>query len=81
MHAVQVAVRIEKSEGGSGAKKERREIREHKRNRNAEFVKRLDRLSKKRVGKERRRGERMWCKHLLITICRTDTHTLYSLTV
>lgn len=32
-------------------------------------------------GKQRRkRGKRTWCKHLLITFCRIDTHTSYSVT-
>lgn len=28
--------------------------------------------------KEKKGGKRTWCKHLLITFCRIDTHTSYS---
>ena len=75
MHAVQVAVGIEKSEVCSGARKERekwKSIKGYKKQgwREGEFVTDCG-----------RRGERrMWCKHLLFTFCRTDTYTSYSVT-
>lgn len=62
-----------------------KEMKQDKRKRDTERVNLwngiLDRLWENRGGKQRRkRGKRTWCKHLLITFCRIDTHTSYSVT-
>lgn len=75
----------EKSEGGSGARKGEKEKKEQKRYKKIERQRGwicgiLDRLWEKTRKNKAGKGKRMWCKHLLITLCRIDTDSSYSAT-